>query len=117
MRGGHLLRVPLSGVASGGVFQRGSPRGAADHRAEPARVVVGGGADLCAGGGVVSVHHAGVHLDDGGAAGERMCGNGEAVRRRPEGKDDVLCEGLEKAGDPGSAGGSAERNYLRGAVL
>ena len=82
-----------------------------------ARGVVGVGGDLCAGGGVVSVHDAGVHCDDGGAAGERMWGNGEAVRGRSEGETDVLREGLEETGDSGSAGGGAERDYVRGAVL
>lgn len=117
MCGGDLLRLSLSGVAGGGVFQRRSPRCAADDRAEPARGVVGVGGDLCAGGGVVSVHDAGVHCDDGGAAGERMWGNGEAVRGRSEGETDVLREGLEETGDSGSAGGGAERDYVRGAVL
>lgn len=78
---------------------------------------MGVGCDLCAGGGVVSVHDAGVHRDDGGAAGERMWGRGGAVRGRSEGKTDVLREGLEETGDSGGAGGSAERDHVRGAVL
>lgn len=39
------------------------------------------------------------------------------MRGRSEGEADVLREGLEATGDPGSAGGGAERDHVRGAVL
>ena len=117
LRGGGVLRVPGPGLSVRGVFQRGSPRGAADGGAEPAGGVVGVCDDLRAGGGVVSVHDAGVRGDGGGAAGERMWARGEGLRRRPGRAQGLLREGLEAAGHPRGAGRTAQRDHLRGALL
>lgn len=69
---GNLLRVSSSRFAVGAVFQRRPLFSSADYRAEFARQLVGFRGDLRAGGGVVFVYDAGVHLDDRGDAGERM---------------------------------------------